>query len=134
MRHEYKRNRKMFYIAALAAALAFAGYTFHKPRYVRMITASELNQVMQNEDIFLVDVHIPEQRHIKGTDLFIPYNAIEQHQAKLPKDQNAAIYVYCEGGPMGNAAAKALHALGYRNLINLEGGANAWRKQGFAVE
>jgi rhodanese-related sulfurtransferase len=128
------RHTKIFYSAAIVAALAFAGYTFHKPRYVRIITAPELNQVMKHEDIFLVDVHIPEQRHIKGTDAFIPYDQVEQHQAKLPKDKNAALYVYCEGGPMGNAAARALHALGYRNLINLEGGANAWRKQGFAFE
>ena len=28
---------------------------------------------------------------------------------------------------MGNAAAKTLHELGYRNLTNLEGGAMAWK-------
>ena len=99
-----------------------------------MITATELNQIMQNEDIFLVDVHTPEQQHIKGTDLFIPYNAIEQNKDKLPEDKNTAIYLYCEGGPMGNAAARSLNELGYRNLINLEGGANAWRKKGFEFE
>lgn len=105
-----------------------------KPDNLKAITATELNQIMQNEDIFLVDVHTPEQRHIKGTDLFIPYNEIEKYQDKLPQDKNTAIYLYCESGPMGNAAAKSLYELGYRNLTNLEGGAKAWRKNGFDFE
>jgi rhodanese-related sulfurtransferase len=89
---------------------------------------------MQSEDIFLVDVHTPEQQHIKGTDLFIPFNEIDKNQDKLPKDKDTAIYLYCEGGPMGNAAAKTLYELGYRNLFNLEGGTRAWRKAGFNLE
>ena len=89
---------------------------------------------MQNEDIFLVDVHTPEQQHIKGTDLFIPYNKIETYKDKLPQDKNTPIYLYCEGGPMGNAAAKSLYELGYRNLFNLEGGAKAWRNAGLDFE
>ena len=89
---------------------------------------------MQNEDVFLVDVHTPQQRHIKGTDLFIPYNEIEKYQDKLPKDKNTAIYLYCEGGPMGNAAAKSLYELGYHNLTNLDGGSRAWGKAGFKFE
>lgn len=104
-----------------------------KPAYLKVITATEMNQLMQNEDIFLVDVHTPEQPHIKGTDLFIPYNEIEKYQDKLPKDKNTAIYLYCEGGPMGNAAAESLHELGYDNLTNLDGGAKAWKKAGFSL-
>ncbi|MGR9115817.1 MAG: rhodanese-like domain-containing protein [Gammaproteobacteria bacterium] len=99
-----------------------------------MITATELNRLMQYEDIFLVDVHTPEQRHIKGTDLFIPYNEIEQNKDKFPEDKNTPIYLYCEGGPMGNAASRSLYELGYRNLTNLEGGARAWRNNGFEFE
>lgn len=111
-----------------------SGCQFQKPDYLKMITPAELHQSMQNGDIFLVDVHTPQQRHIKGTDLFIPYNEIDKHQDKLPNDKNTAIYLYCEGGPMGNAAARKLNGLGYRNLINLEGGASAWKKAGYEFE
>ena len=99
-----------------------------------MLSPVELHQIMENEDIFLVDVHTPQQRHIKGTDLVMPYNEIEQYKDKLPKDKNTAIYLYCEGGPMGNAASKALHGLGYQNLFNLEDGTRAWKKAGFDFE
>ena len=108
--------------------------SFLQPDYLKMISASELNQIMQNEDIFLVDVHTPKQQHIKGTDLFVPYNDVEKHKDKLPVDKNTAIYIYCESGPMGNAAARSFHDLGYTNLFNLEGGSLAWKKAGLIFE
>jgi len=125
--------KKLLY-PIIAFIFIVAGCAFQKPDYLKVITATELNRIMQQEDIFLVDVHTPEQQHIKGTDLFIPYNEIEKYKDKLPKDKNAAIYLYCEGGPMGNAAARSLYELGYRNLFNLEGGEKAWRKAGLDFE
>lgn len=107
---------------------------FLEPDYLKMINASDLNNILKREDIFLLDVHIPEQQHIKGTDAVIPFNDIEQQRSKLPSDKNTAIYIYCEGGPMGNAASRTLHELGYNNLFNLEGGTHAWRKAGFEFE
>jgi rhodanese-related sulfurtransferase len=123
---------KLFHL--IAFIFIVTGCVSQKPDYPKVITATELNQTMQNEDIFLVDVHTPEQQHIKGTDLFIPYNKIETYKDKLPQDKNTPIYLYCEGGPMGNAAAKSLYELGYRNLFNLEGGAKAWRNAGLDFE
>ncbi len=108
--------------------------SFRQPDYLNRITAPELHGIMQKQDIFLVDVHTPKQRHIKGTDLYLPYNEIERHKDQLPQDKNTAIYLYCEAGPMGNAAARSLYELGYRNLYNLDGGADAWRKAGFDFE
>ncbi|MDD2661675.1 MAG: rhodanese-like domain-containing protein [Methylococcales bacterium] len=124
--------KKLFLL--IASIFILTGFMFQKPDYLKMITATELNQVMQKGDIVLIDVHTPEQQHIKGTDLVIPYNEIEKYQDKLPKDKNTAIYLYCQGGPMGEAAAKSLYELGYRNLYNLEGGAKAWRKAGLDFE
>lgn len=124
--------KKLYSILALMAILA--GCKFQQPDYLQMVSASELNNILQRQDILLIDVHTPEQRHIKGTDLFIPYNDIETYRDKLPKDKNTPIYLYCEGGPMGNAAARSLHELGYDKLYNLEGGTNAWRKAGFDFE
>jgi len=123
---------KITLIVAFIITVSACG--FLQPDYLKVITSSDLNKVMQSEDVFLVDVHTPKQQHIKGTDLFVPYNEIERYKDKFPQDKNTAIYLYCEGGPMGNAAARSLHELGYNNLINLQGGARAWRKTGFKFE
>ena len=125
-------KKKLFLL--IAFIFIITGCSFQKPDYLKVITATELNHIMQNEDIFLVDVHTPEQQHIKGTDLFIPYNEIEKYKDKFPKDKSTAIYLYCEAGPMGNAAARSLYELGYHNLFNLEGGTRAWRKANFDFE
>ncbi len=132
MNFEISVNRILY--PFMAFIFIMTGCMFQKPDYVKVITATELNQLMKNQDIFLVDVHTPEQQHIKGTDLFIPYNEIDKYQNKLPKDKNTAIYLYCEAGPMGNAAARSLYELGYHNLTNLEGGEKAWRQAGFSLE
>ena len=126
-----KLNKTIF---AVFLIVSITACDFLKPDYLKFITATELNQTMQNGDVFLVDVHTPRQQHIKGTDLFVPYNEVDKYQDKLPKDKNTVIYLYCEGGPMGNAAARSLHDLGYGNLVNLDGGTNAWRKAGFKFE
>ena len=124
---------KKFY-AVIAMTIFVTGCNSQQPDNLKTISATELSQLMQHEDLFLVDVHTPEQPHIKGTDLVIPYNEVAKYQDKLPKDKNTAIYLYCKGGPMGNAAAKSLYELGYRNLTNLEGGTQAWEKAGLALE
>jgi rhodanese-related sulfurtransferase len=118
----------------MALIFVVSGCMYQKPDYLKVITATDLSRLMQHEDVFLVDVHTPEQRHIKGTDLFIPYNEIEKYKNKLPKDKTTTIYLYCERGPMANMAARSLYDLGYRNLTTLEGGANAWRNTGFAFQ
>ena len=125
--------KKTLLFSIMAIAIV-AGCAFQKPDYLTMISTEELNRIMLNESIVLIDVHIPEQQHIKGTNLFIPYNEIDRYKDKLPADKNTALYLYCEGGPMGNAAARTLYELGYRNLYNLEGGAKAWRQAGLAFE
>lgn len=101
---------------------------FNRPENLHMISAEQLQTTMAKQDIFLVDVHIPEQKHIKGTDQFIPFHKINNYKDKLPSDKRAPIYLYCESGPMGNYAAKALFKLGYSNIYNLEGGIKAWHR------
>jgi len=125
-------KKKLYLIISLIFILN--GCSTQTPDNLNTITATELNQVMKNETIFLVDVHTPEQKHIKGTDAFVPFNQVEKYIDKFPQDKNTAIYLYCEGGPMGNTAAKSLYKLGYKNIFNLEGGARAWRNKGLALD
>ncbi|WP_262964966.1 rhodanese-like domain-containing protein [Methylobacter psychrophilus] len=132
MSSKIKVKTTLLHLAAVIFIVT--GCSSQEPDYVKIIPATELMQILQNEDVFLVDVHTPEQQHIKGTDLFVPYNEIEKFQDKFPRDKNTAIYLYCQGGPMGDAAAKSLYKLGYHNVINLEGGTNAWKTAGFGVE
>jgi len=91
------------------------------------ITASELKAALEKDDFFLLDVHIPEQKHIEGTDAFIPYNEIEKYIDKLPKNKDTKIVVYCRTGSMSSEASRTLLRLGYNNVYNLVGGIKVWK-------
>lgn len=91
------------------------------------ILPGELDGILDSsEDIFLVDVHIPEQTHIDGTDAFIPYNEIEGNVGNLPEDKDIPLVVYCRSGSMSRIASEKLLDLGYTNVSNLDGGIKAW--------
>jgi cytochrome c oxidase subunit 2 len=100
----------------------------------RNISAQELKRMLNSkEDFILIDVHIPEQRHIQGTDEFIPFNAIEENKDKLPQ-KDKKIVVYCRSGPMGTQATQELVQMGYTNVYNLYGGIVDWKNAGFNVD
>ena len=98
------------------------------------ITPNELNTMMENKDFLLVNVHIPYEGDIPGTDLSIPYNDIESHLDLLPEDPDARIVVYCKSDPMSVMAAETLLEMGYTNLYNLSGGFVAWSAEGLPLE
>lgn len=94
------------------------------------ITADQLAEMLKKKDFVLIDVHIPYAGEIPGTDLFIPYNAIDQYKEKLPRQKDTKIVVYCETGPMSSIAAEKLVSMGYTRVFNLPGGMRAWEQSG----
>jgi len=92
----------------------------------RVIEPSELKAMQANKDFFLLDVHIPEQVHIPGTDAFIDYRKIKENADKLPGDKKTKIVVYCRSGSMSHRAAYDLMELGYTHVYDLSGGMRAF--------
>ena len=122
-------------IGLMAAALLLSACSpgASEAKYTN-VTSEQLLEMMGSRDIFVVDVHIPEQEHIKGTDAFIPYNEIGNRLDELPADKNSAIALYCRSGSMSKEAAETLSSLGYTNVYNHLGGTNDWREKGLEFE
>ena len=121
-------------LISFLALIVLSSCNYFNPSGLKNISSAELYQLMKSRDIFLVEVHIPEQRHIKGTDLFVPFNEISKNLHKFPSDKGTEIYLYCEGSPMARSAARDLIEAGYQNLYNLEGGIIQWTVEGFPLE
>jgi rhodanese-related sulfurtransferase len=98
------------------------------------VSVPELQTMLQNKDFIFVNVHIPFEGDIPGTDLSIPYDEIDQHLDELPAEKDARIFLYCRSDRMSNIAAETLVGLGYTNVWNLDGGFNAWENAGLPVE
>src|SRR5689334_21136839 len=57
------------------------------------ITATQLRALLQHKDFTLVNVHVPYAGELPDTDLFIPFDQIQDHQAELPaKDAPLVLY------------------------------------------
>jgi rhodanese-related sulfurtransferase len=93
------------------------------------ISAEQLDELLENQDVTLVNVHVPYEGEIPQTDLFIPFDEISEHLDELPA-QDAPIVLYCEGGGMSASAGKALASQGYTNVAELDGGMRAWEAAG----
>ncbi len=97
------------------------------------ISPSYLDAMLKKKDFLFINVHIPYDGEIANTDLFIPFDKIQNVLEKLPQDRSAKIVLYCRSGNMSTTASKTLVSLGFNNVWNLEGGMIAWKNQGFPL-
>lgn len=77
----------------------------------------------------VVNVHIPYEGEIEGTDYNVAYNDLDALTAALP-DRDAPIILYCRSGNMSEQAAHDLADLGYTQIYDVPGGMNAWQSSG----
>jgi phage shock protein E len=83
----------------------------------------------RSDDYIIINVHIPYEGEIEGTDLNIAYNDLEALAAAIPS-RDTPVILYCRSGNMSHEASLRLLELGYSQVWDLAGGMNAWRDSG----
>lgn len=84
----------------------------------------------------LVDVRTPEEWdlwHIDGAENIDVKNEAFRDSALSQLSKERPVAVYCRGGVRSADAAAKLHSMGFRNILNLDGGITAWREAGLPV-
>ncbi|HVH65696.1 MAG TPA: rhodanese-like domain-containing protein [Candidatus Acidoferrum sp.] len=101
---------------------------------VPAIGVTELRQRLSAEPKpFVLDVREPweyAQGHVAEATL-IPLGELEQRAKEVPRDQ--PVLVICQSGQRSLAAAGYLLQLGYRDVMNVDGGTSAWIEEGYPV-
>ncbi len=97
-------------------------------------TVFTLNEKLENEDVNLLDVR--EYAEFAGGRIkeakLLPLGEIERRHAEL--DHTKPIYVMCRTGNRSARAQTKLKNLGFTNVINVEGGFEAWKKADLPIE
>lgn len=90
----------------------------------RMVGLAEFEEVVANTETVTINVNVPAaETQIDGTDLTMPYDAINPDG--LPSNRDVALAVYCRTGAMSAVAVQRLFNLGYTNVVELDGGTDA---------
>ena len=98
----------------------------------RDITTAQLKVILENKDFLMVNVHIPYEGEIPETDLFVPYDKIDQNLSRFP-DKGNKIVLYCRSSSMSATAAKTMVGLEFTNVWNVDGGMIDWERQGYEL-
>lgn len=88
-------------------------------------------------EAILLDAREPKEyevSHLKDA-IYVGYNKfkLKETVAKLPKDKNTKIVVYCSLGVRSETVAHKLIEAGYTNVYNLYGGIFKWKNNNFKV-
>jgi rhodanese-related sulfurtransferase len=95
-----------------------------------MLTPQQLSDMMGSEDVYLVNVHVPVEGEIPGTDADISYTEIASRIGELPTSGAPKLVIYCRSGNMSNIAAQDLVNAGVTGFYELQGGYTAWQAAG----
>ncbi|WP_261364364.1 rhodanese-like domain-containing protein [Stieleria tagensis] len=104
---------------------------------IQTITASELAQRGGANDIELIDVRTPlefgEIRAVPARNL--PLDRLDPVAVMQARDPSAdqPLYLICKGGARGAKACQKFIDAGYANVVNVEGGTEAWAQAGLPV-
>lgn len=116
-------TNKIFAIVIIALIIIILLITLissNKTSVIQMPTSSEINEIIQNENITIIDVRTKEEYntgHIKGS-INIPENEIKN---KINYSKDTPIAVYCRTGKRSHNAALALEKMGYTQIYDLGG-------------
>ncbi|NTV96817.1 MAG: rhodanese-like domain-containing protein [Thiobacillus sp.] len=112
---------------------------------IKEIQPRELLEKMANkEDMLLIDVREHgefENGHIKGAHL-VPRGILEaaadpaypKHLPELAAARDRQVVVYCATSGRSAMAAAVMQMMGYKNVINLDGGYMRWTAEGMPQE
>lgn len=103
----------------------------------KTLTTDEFEKAITNADAQILDVRTVEEyknSHIKNTMHADWLNKDQFKDRTSFIDKNKPVYIYCLSGVRSAAAAEWLRKNGYQDVLELQNGLNAWKKENKHVE
>ena len=127
-----KTFRLTFLSVVFALFLGSCGNAQQSGGVIENANVSAFEQGMYGENVILLDVRTPKevaQGYIEGAEVMDFYAADFDSKLKT-LDPEKAVYVYCRSGGRSYKTAEKLAAMGFKKVVNLDGGIGAWNGAG----
>src|SRR5690554_74437 len=103
---------------------------------INVVTAEEMQAILDLEEVQLVDVRTPEEfknGHVKGAQNINFYSdTFEEDILKL--DKSKPVILYCKSGVRSAACSEKLLEAGFVQVYDLKGGITQWEHEGFELD
>jgi sulfur dioxygenase len=102
---------------------------------VQSVSAKQLAEALRAHGVHLLDVRMPEEfdtLRISGS-VNVPLDTLDPAALLATMDANDPVYVVCQTGTRSQFAAAELRAAGFRRVVHVDGGTNAWTVAGLPV-
>jgi rhodanese-related sulfurtransferase len=101
---------------------------------IKSITCQELHELTRAKPVDLIDIRTPEEfrdrRAVGARSVPLDSPELQAMIHKSGDDSAEPLYIICEMGGRSAWACAAFMAAGHPNVINVEGGTQAWAEAG----
>ena len=123
-------------ITLLCFALLVVSCAEEKKGEVKIVSAEEMQTLIELEDVQLVDVRTPEeyQEGYIAQSQNIDFNSPTFEEDIKELDKTRPVVLYCRSGGRSAKCAKKLIDAGFVKIYDLEGGISKWKHKGLEVK
>jgi len=102
---------------------------------IKIVTAEEMKELSQLENVQLLDVRTPEEYAAGYIDGFQNIDFLsDTFQEDIEKlDKTKPVIVYCKSGNRSGQCSKLMLEKGFKKIYDLEGGITKWEAEGNAI-
>jgi rhodanese-related sulfurtransferase len=104
----------------------------------KSITCAELREIIRERDVEIIDVRTPDEfREVRAaTARNMPLDTLDPHALMRARTSppDESLYFICHMGGRSAVACAMFTAAGYPNVVNIEGGTDAWLAAGLPIE
>ena len=114
----------LFLVSSLAACKA------QTKEVIKVVDVTAFKEGLSNKDVQLVDVRTPaefKEGYIENA-ILIDFKSEDFSSKMETLDKDRPVYLYCRSGKRSGLASVILKDLGFKEIVDLEGGYLAWSK------
>lgn len=129
------RRSSLVVLLLLVMSCKTVGVSMTKGGYAEVSPAIANEMMLDSRQVVILDVrpgseYRGTEGHIAGA-LSAPFESIERQLPELLPYQNQTVLVYGSSDVDGSLAAKLLTLAGFRNVVHVAGGLEAWIERGY---